>query len=199
MQPELEDPRQILVQDQPEESGSSTTGIKLRKSARLRNRQSPQLPLIAVRFSMVSLDVSATTASVLRNATFSLQRGRTAMFTGPVGCGKSTLLSAIAGQRQLSTGSIAVSNRRIAYCTQRPWIRNATIRANIVGANCYNASRYSQVLFICALDTDIQRLSLGDLTICGSEGCKLSGGQKTRLVSTSRKLLETFGTMKQSS
>ncbi|EGX93450.1 multidrug resistance-associated protein, putative [Cordyceps militaris CM01] len=180
-QPELGDPRQILIQNQPQEPVSSATGVTQRKSARLRNRPSSQLPPVVVRFSMVSIDVGTTVASVLRDATFSLQRGRTAMFIGPVGCGKSTLLSAIAGQRKLSTGSIAVATKQIACCAQRPWIRNNTIRANILGANSYSASRYSQVVFTCALDADIQHLPLGDLTVCGSDGCKLSGGQKTRI------------------
>lgn len=105
------------------------------------------------------------------------------MFTGPVGCGKSLLLSAIAGQVKVAVGTIGVSSKEVAYCSQRPWIRNATIRENITGRNSFNSRLYRQVLYICALEDDLDQLPLGDRTLCGSDGCRLSGGQKSRIVS----------------
>ena len=78
-----------------------------------------------------------------------------------------------------------LSTREFAFCDQVPWIRNGTIRENIIGHLEFDATWYNSIVYACALDTDFQQLSDGDMTTVGSKGMKLSGGQRQRVVSKS--------------
>jgi ATP-binding cassette, subfamily C (CFTR/MRP), member 1 len=104
------------------------------------------------------------------------------MVVGPVGCGKSTFLKGLLGETFTSKGSVQLSTREFAFCDQIPWIRNGTIRENIIGHMEFDEAWYNSVIFACALDTDFQQLPNGDSTTVGSKGMKLSGGQRQRVV-----------------
>ena len=67
---------------------------------------------------------------------------------------------------------------RVALVTQQPWIRNATLRDNILFGRTYEPTRYARVLDACALHEDLKLLAAGDLTEIGEKGVNLSGGQK---------------------
>lgn len=136
----------------------------------------------AVAISHMSVTTD-TDQFIFQDVSLSIPAGRTTMFTGRVGSGKSTLLKTILGQLKPSNGAISLRSRRVAYCAQKPWIRNATIRDNITGRNEYNEARFKRVIKICALDVDLQRLPSRDMTECGSDGHNLSGGQQSRVVS----------------
>ncbi|KAJ2330677.1 hypothetical protein GGH92_009463, partial [Coemansia sp. RSA 2673] len=74
------------------------------------------------------------------------------------------------------------------------WLRNATIRENILFGEQYEKSRYEEVLRVCALKPDLRILSAGDQTEIGERGVTLSGGQKQRValaraVYSSRRIL----------
>lgn len=105
------------------------------------------------------------------------------MVVGPVGCGKSTFLKGLLGETSSFEGSIQLSTREFAFCDQVPWIRNGTIRENIIGHLDFDEVWYNSVIYACALDTDFQQLPEGDMTTVGSKGMKLSGGQRQRVVS----------------
>lgn len=133
------------------------------------------------------IDVSVTlngAEPVLKNLSLRIPRGKVTMITGSVGCGKSTFLRSMIGQVQLSCGSLIVVSTCVAYCSQKPWIRNVSIRDNIVGEKPFNRTWLNLILYICALDIDLARMASGELTVAGSDGCNLSGGQKQRVVST---------------
>ncbi|OAA76844.1 ABC transporter, transmembrane domain, type 1 [Akanthomyces lecanii RCEF 1005] len=144
-QEEDADERKILVSQIATDSGSSS-GAQPRNSIALRNRQPSQRPRVAVKLQSVAVSVGPS-ASVLKDVTISIPFGQTTVLTGPVGCGKSALLSAITGQAKLSAGSVAVCTKKIAYCAQRPWLRNTTIQRNILGFSSYNAALYQRVIF----------------------------------------------------
>jgi len=59
---------------------------------------------------------------------FHLASGQLASIMGPVGSGKSTILRAILSEVRPEKGSIHVSDKRIAYCAQDPWIMSATLQ-----------------------------------------------------------------------
>ncbi|KAJ1892455.1 hypothetical protein LPJ81_005557 [Coemansia sp. IMI 209127] len=134
--------------------------------------------------------------------------------------GKSSLLSALVGEMTLVRGRvllptidpstladdndkyrdvIELSNeglaiRDIAYVAQESWLRNATIRENILFGEAYNRERYEEVLRVCALKPDLHILVAGDMTEIGERGVTLSGGQKQRIalaraVYSSRRIL----------
>ena len=115
---------------------------------------------------------------------------------GPTGSGKTTLLMALMGEMDLLGGSIkfpfktgsksSIPNSHyvtdsLAYCAQRPWLINATIRDNILFGSPWNGKRYSEAIDACALRKDIETLPSGDHTLVGDKGIKLSGGQKQRV------------------
>ncbi|KAJ2868652.1 hypothetical protein GGI22_000746, partial [Coemansia erecta] len=146
--------------------------------------------------------------------------GALSIIAGPTGSGKSSLLSAFVGEMTLVCGrvllptiapnTLADSNdkyrdvielsneglgiRDIAYVSQEAWLRNATIRENILFDEAYNRERYEEVLRVCALKPDLRILVAGDMTEIGERGVTLSGGQKQRValaraVYSSRRIL----------
>jgi ABC-type transport system involved in cytochrome bd biosynthesis fused ATPase/permease subunit len=67
----------------------------------------------------------------------------------------------------------------VAYCSDRPWIINASVRGNIVlgAGSAYSTSsssaseeRYTAVVAACALDIDMAEWPAGDSTIIGEKG-----------------------------
>lgn len=101
---------------------------------------------------------------------------------GPVGCGKSTFLKGLLGETPSFSGSVQLPTREFAFCDQTPWIRNGTIRENIICHLEFDEVWYNSVIHACALDADFQQLPDGDRTTVGSKGIKLSGGQRQRVV-----------------
>ncbi|KAF5027367.1 hypothetical protein F66182_527 [Fusarium sp. NRRL 66182] len=102
---------------------------------------------------------------------------------GPVASGKSTLCKAIVGELQLQTGKLSCSSQDspISYCSQAPFIRNGTVKDNIITYADYDAVWYGRVIEACALTGSLSALPKGDGTIVGSDGSRLSGGQKQKV------------------
>lgn len=135
-----------------------------------------------IRFEGVSVAFESTTEPVLKDLNLVLPRSSFTVITGPVGSGKSTLLKAILGEVELSRGTVNTSSPSIAYCGQATWLRNISIKDNIVGPEDLDETWYSTVVHACALNEDLNELPQGHETIAGSGGSRLSGGQKQRLV-----------------
>jgi ABC-type multidrug transport system fused ATPase/permease subunit len=85
----------------------------------------------------------------------------------------------IAGQRVFPTSAADTKadthSNGVAFVPQTAWLRNATIRDNIVFNEPYDRKRYEQVLYDCALIKDLATLEGGDLTEIGEKGINLSG------------------------
>ncbi|KAJ2624970.1 hypothetical protein GGI25_006228 [Coemansia spiralis] len=171
--------------------------------------------------SIVSLDSqSDSVAFSLKNIDIQFPLGGLSIVAGPTGSGKSSLLSALIGEMTLTCGRVllpivdshmlAVNDRKyrdvielsnegmaisdIAYVAQEAWLRNATIRENILFGEPYNKDRYEEVLRACALRPDLRIFKAGDMTEIGERGVTLSGGQKQRValaraVYSSRRIL----------
>ncbi|OGM47734.1 ABC transporter [Aspergillus bombycis] len=105
------------------------------------------------------------------------------VITGKVGCGKSTLLKGVLGEIPCSQGLVRRHFQDAAYCAQSPWLRNITIRQNIIGdsSSAFNKKLYDMVIEACGLKPDLLQLPQSDQTIVGSNGVTLSGGQKQRI------------------
>jgi len=99
---------------------------------------------------------------------------------GPVASGKSSLLNALTGEMRKTAGTLSISGRK-AFCSQTPWIRNASVRENITFGSIYEETWYAKVIHACALETDFKILPSGDQTEIGELGINLSGGQKARI------------------
>ncbi|KAM0171092.1 hypothetical protein ACHAPF_008462 [Botrytis cinerea] len=121
------------------------------------------------------------------------------IISGPTGSGKSTLLRTIIGEVIPTRGSIYLSTRKIAYCSQRPWLPSGSIREVIYGANDIdgainqdNEEWYNTVTEMCCLTHDFDTLPDGDQTQIGSRGLNLSGGQRQRVVCSRKRKAQYF-------
>lgn len=117
---------------------------------------------------------------LLKDVSLSVRKGEFLVVVGRTGTGKSGLLSALLGELPLpSNGKLAVIDS-IGYCAQTAWVRNATLRDNVLCGGT-DESRYQAVLDACALRADLESLPNGDQTLIGDRGINLSGGQKQRV------------------
>lgn len=137
-----------------------------------------------IEFADASIAAQGTDV-ILENVNISIPHLKLTVIVGRTGSGKSTLLRAMLGEAVLTNGSIYIRDRdhQIAYCDQSPWLRNSSIRENIIVDKMYTKDWYDTVLNACLLDDDLRQLPNGDQTIAGEGGSNLSGGQKQRIVS----------------
>ncbi|KAI0189383.1 putative ABC transporter [Xylaria flabelliformis] len=125
---------------------------------------------------------------LLRNINIELAVGSFTVLSGPTGSGKSSLLRSLIGEVVPTRGSVKLLSRQIAYCAQKPWLPNGTIRNSIRGfADMHDAigsesqEWYDKVIEVCCLAQDFASLYDGDQTQIGSRGLNLSGGQRQRV------------------
>ncbi|CEM14566.1 unnamed protein product [Vitrella brassicaformis CCMP3155] len=116
----------------------------------------------------------------LKDINLQVNEGELVCIVGQVGAGKTALLSALLGQLHQSQGTVGVYHP-VAYVSQEPWVRNASVKANILFESPYEKEKYEGVLEVAQLLPDIATLPDGDATEVGERGITLSGGQKARL------------------
>ncbi|KAG9227354.1 hypothetical protein CCMSSC00406_0004107 [Pleurotus cornucopiae] len=117
---------------------------------------------------------------ILKGLKMQIERGQFVAIVGRVGSGKSSVLQALIGEMRKTSGSVTLGGT-ISYVPQRPWIRNATVRENILFGQPADEVRLRQVIQACSLDHDLTILPQGEETEIGEKGINLSGGQKARV------------------
>ena len=93
-------------------------------------------------------------------------------------------MKALLGELPCESGKILIASKRMAYCSQSPWLLNTSIQQSITGLaeqSAIDEQWYRSVVTACALDEDISQFPDGDQSVIGSRGFTLSGGQKQRL------------------
>ncbi|KAI9068084.1 multidrug resistance-associated ABC transporter [Trametes sanguinea] len=140
---------------------------------------------------------------VLVDVTLDFPLGELSLICGKLGSGKSLLLLALLGEADLLSGQMIcprsppdtiasfagvipppeewVVQGVCAYVPQSAWLRNASIKENILFDLPYVEERYRKVLEACALLSDLEILEDGDESEIGERGVNLSGGQKARV------------------
>jgi ABC-type multidrug transport system fused ATPase/permease subunit len=118
---------------------------------------------------------------VLRDVSLRVPRGSLVAVVGLVGAGKSALVQAVLGELELRGGRLERNTYSLSYVPQRAWIRNGTVRDNVLVGRAFDAARWRQVIDACALDTDLRQLRGGEFCEIGEKGVTLSGGQKQRV------------------
>ncbi|KAF8888549.1 multidrug resistance-associated ABC transporter [Infundibulicybe gibba] len=128
--------------------------------------------------------------------------GELSLICGRLGSGKTLLLLALLGEADLLAGQMlcprsppdslasfatAVPKEEwivsgiCAYVPQAAWLRNASIKENILFNLPFDEERYQRTLEVCALVSDLEILEDGDESEIGERGVNLSGGQKARV------------------
>lgn len=127
---------------------------------------------------VLSPDSSSTFA--LKGLSLNIEPGSLVMVVGAVGSGKSSFLNALLSEMTLREGELEVHGD-ISYVSQEPWIRNCSVKSNIVFESAFDAAKYESVLRASQLSLDLHALPNGDQTEIGERGINLSGGQKARV------------------
>ncbi|EMD35632.1 hypothetical protein CERSUDRAFT_85569 [Gelatoporia subvermispora B] len=140
---------------------------------------------------------------ILMDLSVEFPLGELSLICGKLGSGKSLLLLALLGEADLLAGQIQcprtppdtiasftgtvvppeewIVQGVCAYVPQSAWLRNASIRDNILFDLPYDEERYQKTLEACALLSDLRILEDGDMSEIGERGVNLSGGQKARV------------------
>lgn len=140
---------------------------------------------------------------VLVNLTCEFPAGKLSLICGKLGSGKSLLLLALLGEADVLAGQLTfprsppdiiasfigkvipkerwIIEGLCAYVPQATWLRNASIKENILFDLPYDEERYQKTLEACALLRDLEILEDGDKSEIGERGINLSGGQKARV------------------
>ena len=104
----------------------------------------------------------------LRNINLEVTRGELVAIVGSVGSGKSSMMQAILGSMKKQKGTQAVSGS-FAYVPQEAWIRNATVRANVLFGTPFNSELYKRILYLTGMDKDMEQFQFGDQTVIGEK------------------------------
>ncbi|KAH7925973.1 P-loop containing nucleoside triphosphate hydrolase protein [Leucogyrophana mollusca] len=140
---------------------------------------------------------------VLVDLALSFPEGELSLVCGKLGSGKTLLLLALLGEADVLTGQVICPRSPpdalasfvkmkasqedwivpgvCAYVPQAAWLRNASIKDNILFSLPYDEERYQKTLEVCALVSDLNILEDGDESEIGERGVNLSGGQKARV------------------
>lgn len=133
----------------------------------------------------------ADSTPVLRDVSFTFQKGKKYLILGESGCGKSTLLKVIAGQYQAKgvlVDGVPVENLpsdalagTIVLVGQQPYVFQRSIAENIDLLHSGDRARLTKVARQCCIDDFISSLPEGIDTQVDEEQRRLSGGQKARI------------------
>ena len=146
-----------------------------------------------IRFDGVEFDYHPG-EPLLRDLTFSVQRGEVVALVGSSGAGKTTLVNLIPRFFDVTAGRVLVDGvdvravtlaslrRQIAYVTQDTILFNDTVGNNIAyGTHAAPPAAVRQAAQAALADEFIAALPLGYNTLLGERGLRLSGGQRQRI------------------
>jgi len=153
--------------------------------------------------TMSSASTTPKTKFMLTDLNIVFPKGELSLICGKLGSGKTLLLLALLGETDLLTGQVLcpktppdaiasfagvipppgewVVDGVCAYVPQSAWLRNASIKENILFNLPYVEERYQRTLEVCALVNDLKILEDSDESEIGERGVNLSGGQKARV------------------
>lgn len=142
---------------------------------------------------MEGLSFAYESKPVLKNASFTFEKGKKYALTGSSGCGKSTVLKLLLGWLPGYSGKILLDGRdareytpeqlqsSMSYIEQDVFLFNSTIRDNITLGESFTDEQMDKALKESALAGDLVNMPQGLDTLVGEDGSCLSGGQKQRV------------------
>jgi ATP-binding cassette, subfamily C (CFTR/MRP), member 1 len=117
----------------------------------------------------------------LENISFSVGVNQVIAVVGGVATGKSLLLDGLLGNAKQVKGNKPKLSKLALYCSQQPFVLNATVKNNILFGLKYDEDKYNRAIYASCLHSDLLLLPAGDETEIGERGVTLSGGQKARV------------------
>src|SRR5947207_1552111 len=99
--------------------------------------------------------------TILKNISLKVPKGALVAVIGRVGSGKSSLIAAFLREIHKLEGKVQVSGS-LAYMSQGSWIRNQTIRDNVLFNSKYNVEEYNNAVYSAALVDDLKIFPNGD-------------------------------------
>ena len=119
---------------------------------------------------------------LLKDISFSIQKGEFIAILGHTGAGKTCLLNAILNNYYIyKANSKIIINGELSYASQQPWVMTDTVKNNIIFNNEFNEEKYKEIVSVCELENDFLEFSNGDKTEINSTSANVSGGQKARI------------------
>lgn len=118
---------------------------------------------------------------ILEDITLSIGVNQVVAVVGGVATGKSLLLNGLLGNANQVQGNKPVLSKLALYCSQQPFVLNATVKNNILFGLKFDQAKYNKAIFASCLLSDLMILPAGDETEIGERGVTLSGGQKARV------------------
>ncbi|MBN1623483.1 MAG: ABC transporter ATP-binding protein [Clostridia bacterium] len=144
---------------------------------------------------------------ILKNLSFTIEKGQTVALLGGTGSGKSTLMNLLVKLFDYDSGSVKIDGvelrdinkkwlrRNIGIVLQEPFLFSRTIRENLaIARNECSMEELERVTRIASVFDVITGFEKGFETMVGEKGVTLSGGQKQR-VAIARMLLENHPVM----
>lgn len=134
---------------------------------------------------------------ILKNISFSVQKGTKLGIVGPTGAGKTTLTGLLLRFYDPGSGEVLIDHRdireftlhslrdHIGLVTQEPILFNDTLIKNIALSDTPDRQRIEEVVEHIGIKTFVNSLPEGYETTVGERGTTLSGGQK-QLLSVAR-------------
>eukprot|EP01038_Epipyxis_sp_PR26KG_P009325 gene9325-12563_t len=156
------------------------TAVKQDVEDPIESKQDQNIELVEIKPNVDEEIRINRSAQTLIDISFSIKNGSLVAVVGSVGSGKSSLLNALLGEMQITKGNVQLDGT-VAYCDQRPWILNDTLRNNVLFGIPYDEERFDMALYAANLGDDIKVLPGGINTQIGERGINLSGGQKARV------------------
>ena len=144
-----------------------------------------------IRLDNISLEYGDTPA--LKNIQLEVKKGESIALVGDSGAGKSSLVNLLVRFYDPSSGNILINNqdyrtftlpslhKKIAYVTQRIYIFNDTIAANVAYGEKIDENRVRKALERAYAMEFIEKLEEGIYTVLSESGNNLSGGQRQRI------------------
>jgi subfamily B ATP-binding cassette protein MsbA len=149
------------------------------------------LSIESISFNNVALNYNDTPA--LENINLEAKRGDTIALVGDSGAGKSSFVNLLVRFYDPSSGSITINgtnyqnftldslHHKIAYVTQRIYIFNDSIAANVAYGEELDISKVIEALQKAHAMEFVKKLDKGIDTLLSESGDNLSGGQRQRI------------------
>lgn len=147
-----------------------------------------------IEFKKVAFNVTTDKFYLLKDISFSAEKGQRIAIVGKIGCGKTSLLKLILRLEEYSDGAILINNKdirkidiktirkKISFVSQEAYIFSDTLLNNItMGRNDISKEAIEKAVKVSQLAQDMNKFPKGLNTFVGTRGLSISGGQKQRL------------------